>query len=385
MTLEQERIDATSMVAKELREREEKERQDEEQRKAAQAQLEQEQAAAAERKESKNTMNMFERAQANIDDMRAAKKQMQPSQYGPGENAIELIDSVKGGIAKTASSIMTFPERAYDMTTGAYQREAAQPGGYKPGFDPLSLSDYDSGTKTWWGKLSEMGVHFTGMAGAVKLVPGVGPAVQRAGLKGDLAVGFVSDALSSTSQEGNISQELYESKLLERVPLMGAVLQPAVGAVATKDADHPWLKTLKNAVEGMGADDIVSKILRGFPNGKAIDDARKADVQKQKDDTAIEEMTASQDQRAANDVEIQQFETEISTMEARIKGIADGPQKDQLNHNLTFLRTPFLRHGKNWRMVSLVLTLTRRLLTLGWVHLTLVLRLPLNWTNRLSV
>jgi hypothetical protein len=327
MTLEQQRIDATSMVAKELRQEEEKQRQEEEQRKAAQAQLEQEKAAVAEREKSKNTMNMFERAQANIDDQRAAKKTMQPSQYGLTENTIELIDSVKGGIAKTWGSIMTFPERAWDMTTGAYQREVAETGEYKPEFDPLGLSDYDSGTRTWWGKLTEMGVHFSGMAGAVKKVPGVGPMVQRAGLKGDLAVGFVSDALSSTSQEGNISQEIYESKLLERVPLMGAVLQPAVGVVATKDSDHPWLKTLKNAVEGMGADVIVSKLLRGFTNGKEIDDARKADVQKQKDDTAIEEMTASQDQRAAKEVEIQQFETEISTMEARVKGIADGPKK----------------------------------------------------------
>jgi hypothetical protein len=338
MTLEQQRIDATSMVAKELRQEEEKQRQEEEQRKAAQAQLEQEKAAVAEREKSKNTMNMFERAQANIDDQRAAKKTMQPSQYGLTENTIELIDSVKGGIAKTYGSIMTFPERAYDMTTGAYQREVAETGEYKPEFDPLGLSDYDSGTRTWWGKLTEMGVHFSGMAGAVKKVPGVGPMVQRAGLKGDLAVGFVSDALSSTSQEGNISQEIYESKLLERVPLMGAVLQPAVGVVATKDSDHPWLKTLKNAVEGMGADVIVSKLLRGFTNGKEIDDARKADVQKQKDDTAIEEMTASQDQRAAKEVEIQQFETEISTMEARVKGIADGPKKDQLNQQLDILK-----------------------------------------------
>ncbi len=54
MTLEQQRIDATSMVAKELREREEKQRQEEEQRKVEQAKLEQEQAVAAEREESKN-------------------------------------------------------------------------------------------------------------------------------------------------------------------------------------------------------------------------------------------------------------------------------------------------------------------------------------------
>ena len=39
MTLEQQRIDATSMVAKELREREEKQRQEEEQRKVEQAQF----------------------------------------------------------------------------------------------------------------------------------------------------------------------------------------------------------------------------------------------------------------------------------------------------------------------------------------------------------
>ena len=128
MTLEQERIDATSMVAKELREREEKQRQEEEQRKAAQAQLEQEQAAAAEREESKDTMNMFEKAQANIDDIRAAKKTMQPSQYGAGENAVELIDSIKGGLAKTASSVYTFPQRAFDMTTGRYQQQIGETG-----------------------------------------------------------------------------------------------------------------------------------------------------------------------------------------------------------------------------------------------------------------
>jgi hypothetical protein len=149
---------------------------------------------------------------------------MDPSQYGVSENIMEAKAAIASGAAKTWSSILTAPERLVDMSTGAMEREIAETGSYTPEFDPMNLSDYDPGVKTWWGKLLEMGVHFTGLAGGVKAVPGVGAKVASGGVLADVGVGLASDVISSTSQESNLSAAVYESKIVERVPIMGEFL-----------------------------------------------------------------------------------------------------------------------------------------------------------------
>jgi len=287
---------------------------------------------------SESNMTLEQKAQARIDEQRAMKNSMNPSQYGLTENTIELFDAIKGGAAKTWSSIMTLPERVTDMSTGAMQREIEETGAYKPEFDPFGLSDYNPNLKTWWGKLLEMGVHFTGLAGGVKAVPGVGAKVAGGGIGADLAVGAASDLISSTSQEGNLSQEIYESKIVERVPFMGEFLNRGIGYLATKDADHPWVKTLKNAFEGMGADAIVGSVLRKFEGGEAIDNDRIADITRQVDEARDAEgrVNAANDAAAAEN--IRQGEERLQRIQEIIDNMPEGPDRDFYTNQLDNIR-----------------------------------------------
>ena len=279
-------------------------------------------------------MTLEQKADARVAEQRAAKRSMQPSQYGLTENTIELFDAIKSGTAKTWSSIMTLPERIIDMSTGAMEREIQQTGTYRPEFDPFGLSDYDPGVRTWWGKLIEMGVHFTGLAGGVKAVPGVGSKVAGGGVAADIGVGFASDIVSSTSQEGNLSQEIFESKIVERVPYMGEFLNRGVGFLATKDSDHPWLKTFKNAFEGIAADVLVGSVLRKFEGGEKLDADRTADIAKQVDETTDVKSQAEAVKYTEESNEIKKDEALIEQRQKEIDSTPKGDERDALQANL---------------------------------------------------
>ena len=287
---------------------------------------------------AESNLTLEQKAQARINEMRAAKRSMQPSQYGLSENTLELFDAIKGGTAKTWSSIMTLPERVVDMSTGAMQREIKETGKYRPGFDPLELSDYDPGLKTWWGKLMEMGVHFTGLAGGVKSIPGVGAKVAGGGVAADIGVGFASDIVSSTSQEGNLSQEIYESKIVERVPYMGEFLNRGIGFLATKDSDHPWLKTFKNAFEGIAADVLVGSVLRKFEGGETLDTERKADITRQIDEATEAESQAKAVNYAETRGEILQGEARLQQIEKKIGEMLEGADRDALQERFNTIK-----------------------------------------------
>jgi len=284
---------------------------------------------------AESDMTLEQKAQARLDEFRAAKRSMQPSQYGLSENTIELFDAIKGGAAKTWSSIMTLPERVVDMSTGAMQREIEETGRYRPEFDPLALSDYDPGLKTWWGKLMEMGIHFTGLAGGVKSIPGVGSKVAGGGVAADIGVGFASDIVSSTSQEGNLSQEIFESKVVERVPYMGEFLNRGIGFLATKDSDHPWLKTFKNAFEGIAADVLVGSVLRKFEGGEALDAERKSDITRQVDEAIEAESQADAVKYAEDSSIIQSARERLQQIKQQISDFVTGDDDrailDELN------------------------------------------------------
>ena len=344
------------VIEKVMREREaaipqpEPEELDEEQQKLAQQQYEQEKAAMPTWRRSleegrpdpdpigESDLSFIEKAQARLDEKRAIKRAMNPNQYGLDENTIEFFDAITGGVAKTWSSIMTLPERVVDMSTGEMQREKERTGKYEPAFDPMNLSDYDPGLKTWWGKLLEMGVHFTGLAGAVKAVPGVGSKVAGGGIGADLAVGAASDLISSTSQEGNLSQEVYESKIVERIPVMGEFLNRGVGFLATKDSDHPWVKTFKNALEGMGADAIVGSVLRKFEGGEALDGDRASDIVRQIEDAQQAEarINAEVDVNARNTVA--QGEERLARIQRIVDDMPEGADRDAMQERLEAIK-----------------------------------------------
>tara|TARA_R100001163_G_scaffold62138_1_gene52657 strand:+ start:3900 stop:8069 length:4170 start_codon:yes stop_codon:yes gene_type:complete len=207
-----------------------------------------------------------------------------PSEYGFGENLTELKNAVVGGFRDTASSAVTLGERAVDMARG----EDVGSEDYELDFDPLG-GDLNPETNTWWGEMIRGGVHFGSSAAAIMaaaaaataVLPasaagavGVGAAAAGAAKKGvglagaakwiatggklastastkavltskighGLVVGGVSDLVSEYSQDHNASGALME-RLGERYP-------PFLGVLATKNADSPMMKTLKNVVEG---------------------------------------------------------------------------------------------------------------------------------------
>ena len=209
--------------------------------------------------------------------------------------ANEFGSAVKGGLRDTGSSILTAPERLGDMISG----ESAEEGYEGPDWDPLSGQN-NPYTATWWGNFIRGGVHFGTMmvgtalaikAAAVAGVPGAGIAAlatgtklgkvakagaaakglaatkagqfvgnaAKVGWKGRLAQGAakgaVVDLVSEYSQDDNFAGALKKN--------MGEHYPPFLDAIATNDADHPAMKTLKNVVEGMGIGMVFDSILMG--------------------------------------------------------------------------------------------------------------------------
>ena len=157
----------------------------------------------------------------------------------------EVQSAIGGGLQDTASSVVTLPERAIDMFSGEMQEEQETDEGYGAEWDDWFVDDANPiETKTWWGGALRSLVHFGSLAAAIipaAKVAGVTAATTIAGsLARGAAVGATSDIISKYSQEDNGLAILRDRFNFIDTPL------------ATKDTDHPAMKTLKNVVEGMG-------------------------------------------------------------------------------------------------------------------------------------
>ena len=157
----------------------------------------------------------------------------------------ELSAAVGGGIQDTASSIVTFPERIMDMTTGEMVEEGKTEEGYGAEWDNWFVDDANPiETKTWWGGALRSLVHFGTLAAAIiplaKALGITAATTAVGGLVRAAAIGGVSDVVSKYSQEDNGLGVLRDH--------YGFIDTP----ISTKDTDHPAMKTLKNVVEGMG-------------------------------------------------------------------------------------------------------------------------------------
>jgi hypothetical protein len=225
----------------------------------------------------------------------------------------ESVKAVRSGLALSAESLLTFPERAIDMTTGEYQRQVEEEGEYKVDNKFLGLVPWlqdiqeNNKTETWWGGLIEMGAHYGSLGGFFRAVGPAGKITNATGR--DLAIGAASDLVSSESQDANATQEIVDGQLLKRIPwideiLLGAprgtlqeIFDEGVAPIlGTKDSDHPWLKTLKNAAEGVGLDMLVSKVLSRLDPVEDV--ARKQNITDQVDEAAaveVAEDTAARD------------------------------------------------------------------------------------------
>ena len=199
--------------------------------------------------------------------------------WGVGEYTKEIFSALGGGLQDTASSLITLPERIIDMATGEMAREQKE-GGYTAEWDDWFVNDENPiETKTWWGGALRGLTHYGTLAAvpvgkigvlakAGKLGKSVVPAVIKTplskaiaskGIKGTLTRGAISgarvDALSIYSQEDNALGVLESHFPGINIPL------------ATKEHDHPMMKTFKNVVEGMGLGILSDTVLAGLGVG----------------------------------------------------------------------------------------------------------------------
>ena len=279
----------------------------------------------------------MERAKIGSTWIRNSRKSKDPSQFGITENTQELFEAIKGGTAKTWSSIMTFGERVVDMATGEYEKEIKEKGKYTPDFDPLSLSQYDPKLKTWWGPLLQNGVHFYGLGRMVTRAPGVGKVLPSpTTVKGDVIVGAIGSALSSTSQENSMTQELYESKIVEKVPWAGEFLQEEVVArlpTRTTPEDHPFMKTFKNVLEGMGLDAVIGRVLARYDTavdnrGTRLDEMRRANIEDQKFEAAKDSVESAKQLELNLTTEIEEGKAALKSAQKAADALEEGPGKD---------------------------------------------------------
>ena len=220
-------------------------------------------------------------------------------------DAREDVKAIRSGLALSAESLLTFPERAIDMTTGEYQRQIEEDGEYQVDQKLLGIVPWlqdiqkNNQTETWWGGLIEMGAHYGSLGGFFRSVGPVGKIANPTAR--DLAIGAASDLVSTESQDGNATEAIVEAQLLKRIPWIDEILLGAPRGtlqeifddgiapyLGTKDSDHPWLKTLKNAVEGIGLDMLVSKVLSRLD--PVEDAARKQNITEQVDEAAAAEV-----------------------------------------------------------------------------------------------
>ena len=161
----------------------------------------------------------------------------------------ELQSAFGGGIQDTASSVVTLPERAFDMFSGEMVEESKTDDGYGAEWDDWFVNDENPiETTTWWGGALRSLVHFGTLAAAIiPAAKAAGAGALFGGLSGasatlakGAAIGAASDTISKYSQEDNGLQILRDR--------YGFIDTP----ITTNDEDHPAMKTLKNVVEGMG-------------------------------------------------------------------------------------------------------------------------------------
>ena len=112
----------------------------------------------------------------------------------------EEVKALRSGLAITAESLLTLPERVIDMSTGEMTRQIDEEGEYTPDTNPFGLVKYmqdvqeNNLTTTWWGGLIEMGAHY-GSLGFLGKAAGVGKGF-KSPLAQDLAIGAASDLAS---------------------------------------------------------------------------------------------------------------------------------------------------------------------------------------------
>ena len=241
-----------------------------------------------------------------------------PSEFGLGENVIEFRNAIAKGGLDAIRSTMTAPERLFDAARG----EDIGADDYEPEWNPMKDTPSPF-VKTWWGSITEDISHYGSFG--LGLVATTGGAIASAG---PVAVGMTSAALAGLLSDKHDSDNL-SGEIVKRVPEMGFIL----GALATKDSDHPLLKKFKHVVEEMGLAGTFDKIL-----GKLFGEegAVKAIARRQNQEAQVVEKgkvelaQAMQEVEARNTLNVQQAPTEggVTTPQVRMRGHLHKPIAD---------------------------------------------------------
>jgi hypothetical protein len=210
--------------------------------------------------------NLEQRQQQQQAADEAAEPKDKPSVAG------EVYNAVVGGVAESVEDIVTLPERVIDIASGEASEE-----NYRP--DTAFLGEDAFETKTWWGGalkgLVNAGTMFIPVGGLAKGL-GIGAKIGTAAAKGSkiakainnpLAKGAIKgagvDLVLQTSQGDNASAAVRDH--------FGWIDTP----LATKDTDHPAMKTFKNVVEGMGIGAALDGLLFVIKGAGAADEVLK--------------------------------------------------------------------------------------------------------------
>ena len=193
----------------------------------------------------------------------AAPQQQEEDEFSDiGDVAREIGSALVGGLQQTGSDLVTLPERAIDMARG----EDVGSEDYRPDMDIFGAFENPIETRTWWGGVLKTLVNY----GSLAFVPipgarirGIQKATGLAQMGRAALVGAKVDLIASGSQEENASAVIAEHFPQLRTPL------------ATKDTDHPAMKTLKNVVEGMGIGAVIDGLGIVLKGARGADDALK--------------------------------------------------------------------------------------------------------------
>lgn len=242
---------------------------------------------------------------------------------GAGE---EARNAVVGGAAQAVSDVFTLPERMFDMFNGQMEEEGKD---YKPEVDPFQPDQFE--TKSWWGTLLGGAVTYGLMALPVgkglkavgmgsKFLAGTGLA-SRVGRS--VATGAGVSLLQSQSQGDNMAAQMRDKYGWIDTPL------------ATKDSDHPAVKTFKNVAENIGFDIIGDTLFELLGAGaKAI--FRNDNIKGQYDELAKSRKLPEGETR----VETDPYETPAlkTDTQGNVSSTADGPsitrQLDQIDNTM---------------------------------------------------
>jgi hypothetical protein len=182
-----------------------------------------------------------------------AAKASEPQQKDVGQ---ELTAAIGGGFAQIGSDIVTLPERAIDMFSGEMEEKGED---YTPDWDPFQANHDRFQTTTWWGGLIKGVINVGGLfigagkiTGGIRALSGASKASQI--IRGGVTGGLV-DLTMQSSQDDNMLGAV-EKQLVAHNPNLAGVLGP----LATRDTDHPAMKTLKNVVEGLGVGGILDAL-----------------------------------------------------------------------------------------------------------------------------